>query len=688
MSTSPQWTIIGAGRLGLGVLAPLAADLKMSSLLVVAGENTSREMVERYTTDRYSVTLDTPPSQREVTGYEFATRSEVEKVVNTIADLHTRVVSTSVGEDRLPEVLPILVAGLRERSRRGEEKARATGLVILVCENGRGPDGHPRAASVRSQLKEMLETGDLDSLAELPTVVLDSIVPHPPGEDLNMKVSRGDIWIEETDLTRELFGTSAHVHLTSEAAIRQIHTRKLYCVNSLHLLLSVSGALVGEERLERIATDPTLEPQWLEICNSLAAAAAGPDAQPQDLVIDGTSTVDYARMALRRLQQPPWPGFDNVERAMEKLRRGWYLDDGRIDGPVVDAKLIEAPHKHPALVHAIALTLHSVVGSINSLAQRFAFVPSDPPAPPYRQNAKYAFASGLALAAQSPFTGDRSRTPLVEALARDFQHLNTVPQRPWSSSMLSEFLKQGIPSKLRALPRRVTQIRCVMFDLDEGMVATESLLYGVTRKLIAEQSHDGSTLTHDEYAKYVGSPEPEFFEKMARSFQIGVSPKQLVQEREERFVNALGEVDSEVLLKPGFRALLAFLSERGIAMTVCSNATERRVTRTLERAGITNYFKRVITPTPEVQPKGSLSGPSMYESVLEELEQKPETCVVVESSLVGVEAAVDAGLYTLLVVNDYTEPRRAARAGVRVLGNAQMLQKWFEEHWDNLPPRD
>jgi HAD superfamily hydrolase (TIGR01509 family) len=679
--------VIGAGRLGLGVLAPLAADLKMSSLLVVAGENTSRDMVKRYTDGRYSVTLDTPPSQKEVTGYQFATRSEVDTIVRSIADLDTRVVSTSVGEDRLPEVLPIIVAGLRERARLGGAKAPATGLVILVCENGRGPDGGPRAGSVRAQLKETLETGDFDSLAELPTIVLDSIVPHPPGEDLNMKVSRGDIWIEQTDLTRELFGASANVHLTNRSTISQIHTRKLYCVNTLHLLLSVSGALVGEERLERIATDPTLEPHWLEICDSLAAAAAGPNAALRDFEVGGTPTVEYAKAALKRLQQPPWPGFDNVERAMEKLRRGWYLDDGRIDGPVVDAGLVEAPHEHPALVHAIALALHSVVGSINALAQRFAFVPSDPPAPPYRQNAKYAFASGLALAAQSPFTGDKERTPLVEALARDFQRLNTVRRRPWTSSMLAEFLDQGISTELRALPRRAGQIQCVMFDLDEGMVATESLLYRVTRELIAEWSHDGSTLTHDEYAKYVGSPEPEFFKMMATAFQIESSPKQLVREREERFVKALGEVNSELLLKPGFRALLAFLSERGITMTVCSNATERRVTKTLERAGINNYFRRVITPSPEVQPKGSNSGPSMYESVLDELNQKPENCVVVESSLFGVEAAVEAGLYTLLVVNDYTEPRRAARAGVRVLGNAQMLQKWFEEHWDNLPAR-
>lgn len=680
-----RWTIFGAGRLGLGVLAPLANDRKLSSLLVVAGENTSRETVDRYNQmSEYKVLLDRSPHEQLVSDYRLVTRSDVAEIVESIADLRTRVVSTSVGEDRLPEVLPILVAGLRERVARHNSSAEATGLVLLICENGRGPDGRPRAATVREELKEMLKPIDLEAIVEMPTVVLDSIVPLLPDKRLSVKVSVGDIWIEETARTRELFASSDRVHLADQDALSLIHTRKLYCVNTLHLLLSVAGAVADEETIDRIATDPKLKRHWVKVCESLAVATCEPREHTTGEVIGNSSTIDYAKRALKRMQRPAWP--DEVDRAMAKLRRGWYLDDGRIDGPVVDASLIEHPDQHPALVHAIALALYSVVDSIQALALQFACVPSESPARSREQKVKSTFASGLALAAESPFSDNPVRTPLVEALARDFEWLNDVPPVPLSTALVAEFLARPISTNLQALPRHAGEVRCVMFDLDEGLVATESLLYRVTRELIEARSHDGSTLTHDQYAEHVGSPEPEFFRKMIKEFEIRSStPGDLVREREELFLKALDTVNSQILLKPGFRSLLAFLADRHVDMAVCSNASEGRVKATLEHAGISKYFDEVITPSAGFQPKGSPNGNSMYEEVRTKLGHERGDCVVVESSLVGVSTAVEAGLYTLLVVNDYTQPKRATRAGVHVLGNAQMLQTWFTEQWDRPP---
>lgn len=682
-----RWTIFGAGRLGLGVLAPLANELKMSSLLVVAGETTSPEKVARYNEEsNYTVTLDEHPHETHVSDYHFVTRSDVREIIESIADLDTRVVSTSVGEDRLPEVLPILVAGLRERIAKHGSSAEATGLVLLICENGRGADGNPRAIGVREQLREMMRPDKFDAVAEIPIVVMDSIVPLLPDKNLNVKVSVGDIWMEDAPRTREVFGDAAGVHLADMDTLSLIHTRKLYCINTMHLLLSVAGATAGEETINRIATDPKLKRLWSEVCESLADATCEPGSHHVTDVIGGFSTIDYAKRALKRMQFPSLE--DGVDRAMGKLRLGWYLDDGRIDGPVADAGLVEKPDTHPALVHAIALALYSVVDSINTLALQFACVPSESPMQSFDQHAKRNFASGLALAMESPFTDNPVRTPLVEALARDFQWLDDIRSMPLSTLQIAEFLAQPISTKLRALPRHAGEIRCVMFDLDEGLVATESLLYRVTREMIEKRSHDGQTLPHDEYAAYVGSPEPDFFRKMIAKYEIRSStPEDLVREREELFIQTLATVNSQILLKPGFRYLLQLLADRGVDMAVCSNASRDRVEATLQHAGISNYFQKVVTPSAGFVPKGNLDGSSMYDEVRQELGHEPEDCVVVESSLVGVSTAEDAGLYTVLVVNDYTQPRRAARAGVHMLGNAQMLKAWFVEHFDRVPTK-
>src|SRR3712207_433927 len=139
-NSEKHWVEFGAGCLGRGFLNEVAAKLGYTTTLVVAGERTPREVVDAYNRRRgeggYQVREFTGGAGQEpvsLDNYWFRLRTPARDLVEIIANPKTRVISTSVGISRLPEVVPLLVDGLDGRAR--TRPAREVGLLILACEN-------------------------------------------------------------------------------------------------------------------------------------------------------------------------------------------------------------------------------------------------------------------------------------------------------------------------------------------------------------------------------------------------------------------------------------------------------------------------------------------------------------------------------------------------------------------------
>lgn len=676
-----QWVVLGAGRLGRGFLAPVAHELGFHSLLLVAGENTSQEDVGRFnhareTGDGYWIELDAPSERVQMLDYDFSTVVDTRVLLDAVADHRTKVLSTSVGADRLGQVAPLIVEGLRLRAIRGDGPEAAR-LLILACENGRSVTGLTAAEVLRKALEAAIRPTELSRLAALPRVVIDAVIPALGGPESVLHVSRGTLWIEQCDLADELAPQSSHIRLLSSSEVEALHTRKLYCFNALHLMLAVIGHFAGESTIDRVATDPSLEAPLDSIVGALVSATCRRHGLLPDDVIGDESTDAYARRVLTRLQRPHWEHFDPVTRVTAKLRGGWYIEDGRIDGPLADAGLIAEPHLCRQLTHAASLCLYYVVASIRQLEQRFLWLGADGKSARLgRDGSATDLIRDTAFLPASTFGDDNQDSPLNEAFARDFLELQRSMDGTWSTERVATFLDRAIPTELRVPPRGLTNLGCVIFDLDEGLVASESLLYRVTQNLIMDHSHRGQTLSHGDYARHVGMAEIAFFTKMRRAYQIrGMTPEELVAERDRRYQSALGATDPESLVKPGFREVLELLERRQVRMAVCSNASARRTHATLKHVGLANYFDAAITPDEGMRPKPS---PEMLLALQERFGLRAGNCLVVESSLRGVTASLEAGCYTLLLMNDYTAPQMVGRRGVEVLGNAQVLRWWFD----------
>jgi HAD superfamily hydrolase (TIGR01509 family) len=644
---------------------------------VVAGEQTRSSLVDAYNELRsqgagYCVETAPQFERTLLANYSFRTLTDAREVIQHIGDPRSKVLSTSVGLHRLREVAPLIAEGLELRARDA-----ASPILLLACENGRGFGGlFPSEVILQAIADRTPRISDLAKVVHAPKVVVDCVVPDLPANAADaIQIGDGVLWIEDTPLARLTLERAIRVKFSKN--IDYLKTRKQYGYNTLHCLMSVVGNYIGESHVDRIARAPELEQTWREVVRSLIAAICNRHSVEAGAEIDGQSTDAYCWQAFQRLQQPIGNRFDQVSRALGKVSNGWYFQDGRLDGPIRDLQLLDEPWRSPAIAHALSLCVDFLVQSLDVRRGALPFLP------PHRKTRGMLFPSPVveAEACQNSviLSPQHDATPLMEVIAQDLLRLERADRTPWPASSVGKFLAVPIEQGTKVVPKAIADLKCAVFDLDEGLVATESLLFVVTHELISKYSRTGRTITHDEYASHVGESERGFFEQMIRTYNImSRNADQLVHEREVQYLKKLKATNSEVLVKPGFRRILALLAKKSIKLAVCSNASKNRVKTTLMHVGLWQSFDFVACPDSGRAEKPS---PEMLRAILTEFGAAQDHCLVIESSVIGVTAALNAGCFCILLVNDYTTPQRVARRGVEVLANSQSLLKWFVERF-------
>lgn len=117
-------------------------------------------------------------------------------------------------------------------------------------------------------------------------------------------------------------------------------------------------------------------------------------------------------------------------------------------------------------------------------------------------------------------------------------------------------------------------------------------------------------------------------------------------------INELADVEyaTAIEAKPGARALVETLRERGVRLGLITAATPARILPCLERNGMTGYFSLILTCDGVHLPK---SDPAIYRKALEYMRASPEEAVMFDDNLVAVRAAREAGLATVGVYDDH-----------------------------------
>lgn len=179
------------------------------------------------------------------------------------------------------------------------------------------------------------------------------------------------------------------------------------------------------------------------------------------------------------------------------------------------------------------------------------------------------------------------------------------------------------------------EARCVLFDFDGVIADTEESNVKYLGKALAVF---GVVITPEEQAQLVGMNDPRILEKMLRRARPPVTLKQLLEERQRQ--GNTYEDAPDLAPTPGVIEFLHRLRAAGKGIALVSSTSARLILAALNRLGLTGFFDVIICGDMVSEKKPS---PECYRKAMALLRARPEECVIVEDSPVGIRAGKAAG---------------------------------------------
>ncbi len=179
----------------------------------------------------------------------------------------------------------------------------------------------------------------------------------------------------------------------------------------------------------------------------------------------------------------------------------------------------------------------------------------------------------------------------------------------------------------------------IIFDCDGVLVDSEPLSMRADVEILKRYGIDITPA--EAHRRFVGRT----FEAMIQelSAQRGVVfPDGLLDAKNARVAELYR---SELQLVRGVRDALESIRNLGLTMSIASNSPKERVKLALQLTGLNGYFKDNIFTFEDV-PHGK-PAPDVFLLAAKKAGVRAEDCLVVEDSMTGVTAAVDAGCWTL-----------------------------------------
>jgi HAD superfamily hydrolase (TIGR01509 family) len=173
----------------------------------------------------------------------------------------------------------------------------------------------------------------------------------------------------------------------------------------------------------------------------------------------------------------------------------------------------------------------------------------------------------------------------------------------------------------------------VVFDCDGTLADTESLS---DRAWTDTLQGYGYRATRADFRAVVGHPFSQNWAYFTERAELG-DPDRFRTALRARFTELF---DRHLTLHDDALTTLRALADAGVPIAVASSSTHAHVDRVLERGGIVDAVLAVI-------------GAGPYLAAAAALGVRPEHCVAVEDTSVGVTSATAAGMFTVAVLRDH-----------------------------------
>jgi HAD superfamily hydrolase (TIGR01509 family) len=209
----------------------------------------------------------------------------------------------------------------------------------------------------------------------------------------------------------------------------------------------------------------------------------------------------------------------------------------------------------------------------------------------------------------------------------------------------------------------------IIFDCDGVLVDSEPLSMRADVEILKRH---GIEMTEAEaHRRFVGRTFEAMIQELSAQRGI-VFPENLIATKNAR-INELYR--SELQLVRGVRDALESIRNMGLTMSIASNSPKERVKLSLQLTGLNGYFKDHIVTFEDV-PHGK-PAPDVFLLAAKKAGVKADNCIVVEDSLTGVTAAVDAGCWTLGFTGTH-EDEKSHGAKLKDIGAEALFAKMID----------
>jgi HAD superfamily hydrolase (TIGR01509 family) len=208
-------------------------------------------------------------------------------------------------------------------------------------------------------------------------------------------------------------------------------------------------------------------------------------------------------------------------------------------------------------------------------------------------------------------------------------------------------------------------VTAVIFDCDGTLVDSEPLSERAWALALARHGYE---LAPDDLAGAQGLPFPDVHARLARRTPL----PDLEAFWREYAAELLPLLDSELEPFDDAIATACELHDRGVPLAVASSSRRERLDRTLARAGLDGLFAVSVAGDEIARGKPA---PDMFLEAAARLGVEPAACIVIEDSAPGVAAGLAAGMTTVGILRDGTDPGALADAHrvLRTLSPAAVL---------------
>lgn len=202
----------------------------------------------------------------------------------------------------------------------------------------------------------------------------------------------------------------------------------------------------------------------------------------------------------------------------------------------------------------------------------------------------------------------------------------------------------------------------VIFDMDGVLVDSEPLHFRATNEVLARR---GAHLDEAAYARCVGMTEVAFFERLVLTLGLTERAADLARERVAISLRMLA--DAPLPPTPGALECLLALRSDGHRLALASSATREQVDLVTGQLGLNRVLHTTVSSD---DVRAGKPAPDLFLEAARRLQIEPAACLVVEDAVLGIEAAMAAGMGAVALppVADGGEAHRAAGA-LAVLGS-------------------